>query len=630
MASRRKGSDEIGAAIDGANVVPLQPRGGKSPAPAQDPDDGGAPEQPVQPSRNALPPGCPVTPLGTASGLYFYLDELRQVRELKPKEHEKKNLEALFGRRSDLTTEYWPRFGKPRINQVTGEQEFPVTGWQSEEAGRLFMAACADRGIWSAQGRVRGAGAHRGELGELILHCGDQVWIDGRYQPPGLIGDLVFPAGDKTPRFAVHPAGKNVGEDLLAMLETWRWTRAGGDGMVGLDAMMLLGWIAGATVCGALGWRPSIWITGGRGTGKSSLHKLLKLLLGHNGLIEAAMVTEAWVRQTLKMRTLPVALDELEAEADSRRTEAIIALARLAASGGRMGRGGADHTAHDFEMRSAFLFSSVLIPPMTPADRSRLAILELQPFEREDEAPKLEAAAIAEMGRAIRRRMLDQWERLDRVIEMFRFWLATVGHDARMQDQFGTLLGCAAVLIYDEIPEELAAAWSSRLDAKFLAEKADDEAEEVLVVRHIAQSPMPAVGGAVPETVSMWIGKVIAGDDDNAKAAQKRLEMIGLSVGSSIITGLDKHGGAKRKWHRHDGGEPMADRPLYVAVANSHRGLDLLLRDTRWKSGVWAQALKRGRGAIARHQVWMGGRNERATLVPLAAFVSGENEGDEA
>lgn len=639
MASRGaksgKGLDQVRAMIEGAQVVALRP---DAPGPAlaplarDDDQDSGLGGARRRVRRNMLPDGCPVEPLGTFEGVYFYLDELKQIRALKPKEHEKKNLESLFGRRSDLCEKLWPRFHAKAVDPQTGEPL--VNGWKPEEAGRQFMAACAHAGIWRAQGRVRGAGAHRGERGELILHCGDRIWIGDRWDHPGKTGELVYPAAEKLPRFAVSGVGREAGERLLALLATWNWERGADaadcpEGDYGVDPMLALGFLAGASVCGALAWRPSAWLTGGRGTGKSFLQDhVIKPFFGA-GLIEAKNASEAYIRQLLGMRTLPVALDEQEAAADNRKTQAIIELARVASSGGKIGRGGQDHNPHEFTAQSAFLFSSILTPPLSPQDRSRMAMLELKPFPDGAKPPVLDPKEISDLGLAIRRRMVDGWERLADTIGLYKKWLGEFGHDARMQDQFGTLLACADLVLFDDLADEedYARGWASRLDARWLAEKADDESEGALCVRHIATSTLQAVGGAAPQTVSMFIQKAIGDHEpfqgDGVETARQRLEANGLKLVSSWLGGDGR---------RKIGAPAPADpaRPIYVAVANRHRGLDALMRDTRWNGGVWSQAAKRMAGAVAKHNVRIAGRNEWSVLVPIADFVAlgGEYDGD--
>ena len=78
-------------------------------------------------------------------------------------------------------------------------------------------------------------------------------------------------------------------------------------------AQFLLGWIVLAPVCGALDWRPHIWITGGAGTGKTTILKyFMRPLLA--GIFQSATggTTEAGLRGTLKSDAIPVVVDEFE------------------------------------------------------------------------------------------------------------------------------------------------------------------------------------------------------------------------------------------------------------------------------------------------------------------------------
>ncbi|MGF7151308.1 hypothetical protein FHS96_004971 [Sphingomonas zeicaulis] len=636
--NRKGGLDKLGALIDGAKVVPINgaaaARPGPEPVPErnrrswsiEDPEYHG----PNSRQRDGLPIEIPIDPLGTFDGMYYFLDELKQIRSLKSKELEKGNIEGLFGRRVDLVDRIWPRWGKP-----DKDGNFPITGWRPEQAARALRKSCADIGLWTPEGKVRGAGAHRADDGSLVLHCGDAVWrgdqpAGEQWGQPGVLGDMIYPAAPRTPRPWYDPVTTRVGEDLLGLIRTWHWERGT------LDALLMLGWIAAASVCGALEWRPAVWVTGGRGTGKSTLQKVVELVMGTNGLLQAADVTEAWVRQTLKMRTLPIALDELEAEGDDRRAQSIIKLARLAASGAKMGRGGSDHVAHDFTMRSSFLFSSILIPPLNSADRSRMAILELQPIPENAAVPDIDAKELTAWGGMIRRRMVDEWHRLDLVLQAYRAELADVGHDPRMQDQFGTLLACADLLLYDAGDNEHIRTIAEGLDARHLAEKAEDEGEGEQAARRIATSVAQGRGGEEPETVAMWINRALAaglpslmGDAGaDVDKVQRRLQMHGMVLVTALRE-VGEDGKACVKRYR-GGGPPKPDNDkglaLFVAVANSHQGLDLLLRETRWSKGVWSQALARIPGAHRRQKVKIGARAEWSVLVPYAAFATNDGE----
>ena len=66
---------------------------------------------------------------------------------------------------------------------------------------------------------------------------------------------------------------------------------------------------------GALEWRPSTFITGDKATGKTTVQKVFKGVLG-GWLVQAADTTAAGIYQRVKHDALPVSVDELESERD--------------------------------------------------------------------------------------------------------------------------------------------------------------------------------------------------------------------------------------------------------------------------------------------------------------------------
>lgn len=555
-----------------------------------------------------LPEGCPVEPLGTRDGVSFYLDVSRQLRALPAREHSRLGVQALFGTRIDLLYEYWPR--------VNDQGE--VTGWRPEKAAEALMAAAAARGVWDPAERVRGVGCWLGRHGNLVLHCGDQVWVGpgggdaGGWRSPGAIDDRVYPADPPRPRFA--PAKVPGGEggpaaELLTLLDTWRWRRGK------TDALLLLGWIGTAMLGGALRWRPMAWVTGDRATGKSTLHEMLAIVMGE-GIVSVADATGAGIWQKLGHASLPVAIDELEADEDNRRALAIIKLARQAASGAVMLRGGADHKGVEFTARSCFLFSSILIPPMQPQDRSRMAILELEPLVAPGEAfrgpPKLDHRRLAEIGAALRRRLVDGWHRWEATLEAYRQATAATGRGGRGADQLGTLGAAADLLLHDRAPsgDELEA-WA----AGATADEGEAEHDHQHCVAHLVTSIPEIYRSGQRLIVNQWL-KRAAGEARGLEAGAQveAVEIIG-TFGLRIW-----RDGEGRRW---------------LAVANAHQGLAALFQGTHWAArsgaaGVWVQALRRVPGAQPHAGLRFNGAYSRCTLLPLDAVLLPAEEGADA
>jgi len=583
-----------------------------------------------------LPEGCPVLPLGLSGDTSYYLDAIRQLRSLEAKSHGRLQLLHLFGARQQLVYRYWPRWDK----------EGALSGWRPEKGAEHLMSACARKGVWNPFERVRGAGAWRGLGGELILHCGDGVWIGpsaaqharaleaadklrvedrigyltrelaGLWIQPGAHDRFVYPASAALARPGIDPEklGKRFaktapGVALFDILKSWNWKRGE------TDARLMLGWIVAAMLGGALHWRPMAWLTGGAGTGKSTLQALLKMLFGEEGIVPAADSTAAGIWQQLAYRSVPVALDEMEAEQDNRKNLSVVKLARLAASGGQMMRGGADHAGVSFTLRSCFFFSSIDIPPLMPQDRTRLAILELNKLHAKAVPPALDAGEIDALGRALRHRVVEHWHRFDDTLEAYRAALIAEKHSARGADQFGTLLACADLALEpNEIPHaDAAAEWALKLSASSLAEISDLAAGERGALNHFlswradgwSQGTKPMLGELVewaikPPTADMVVGEERHWSEENTNA-RKLLQRYGARI-------------------------EEVDGITYLAIANRHAGLSTIFRDTKWntpsgETGVWVQSLTKLPNARPSEKALWFGATAKAVLIPVSACV---------
>lgn len=552
---------------------------------------------------HGLPPGCPVVPLGFAGDTRYYLDAKRQLRELPDADHTRTRLLGLFHESKDFIYQ--------QTQWVRQTDDGIITGWRPERVAEDLMASCGRAGMWDPTERERGRGAWRGENDELILHVGDQVlvfergtesWQGRMALKPGVIRRCVYPLGERVGAPAEKASeGDQPGEELFEILDTWAWRR--GD----LDATLLLGWICAAMIGGALRWRPAVWLTGGKGTGKSTLHELVKLLFD-GALLSAADTSAAGVWQVLSHQSLPVAVDELEADEDNRKQLAVVKLARLAASGGKLIRGSDRHKAHEFTLRSCFMFSSVLMPPLMGPDRSRLAILELQDLPAEQPAPVLEPARIRALGARLRRRMVDGWARFDAAIEYYRRSLSEVGHTARGADQFGTLLACADLALFGDIDATAAYEWVQRMHAGSFSETADDLRDEEECLQFLLGWDADPYRGGEKLKLGEWVNRAAGRYPDmidQVREAERVIGRYGLRIENSQPQVAGK---ALERW---------------LAVANNHRSLAQLFAGSRWQTpngstGVWVQALRRLPGAErGQKTLYFGGPSAKATLIPL-------------
>lgn len=595
-----------------------------------------------EPDRPGLPAGCPVTPLGRLGTASFFLDEARQLVRMSTKDWNDVCILSLFGREAKFLEREWPRYGKPVKDPATGREYSPVVGFVYADVKKELILAASWEGIFDPEGKVRERGAHRGPDGELILHCGDRVLIGGlhringeprpaRWMDPDLIDGFVYPTKPGIPKPAPESPDTMPASKTLALLKTWNWVRPT------IDPWLLLGQLGAMAVAGALPWRPHSWITGSRGTGKTTLngeHGLIAMLFGE-GVIRTADATEAGIRQLTKLQTLPIMFDEREPSEQGSASDPVIKLARLASSGSKIHRGSQDHTAQEFAAQTCFLFSSILVPPMLAQDRSRLTFLELKKLEG-GVGIRLDPVEWRQVGALLRRRMVDQWPRFQETLEAYQLGLMRVGFDQRGQDQYGALLACADLLMFDgaeglleekfdpiadDICPSRVAEWAERLRFIMSSEQQDDRADEADAATHLASSYLHAKGGEDLEPISRVLRKgMLMSNEQVLNRARARLSAVGIRLVNTVDKGKGEVGIKAAT---------LGDK-VYVAIGGKRLlGLAKLFERTVWQGGVWSQSFGRLPGAIKGVDVKFDGIKDRATLVPIDHIVALETDDED-
>jgi hypothetical protein len=209
-----------------------------------------------------------------------------------------------------------------------------------------------------------------------------------------------------------------------------------------------------------------------------------------------------------------VAIDEFEAKADNRKAKAVVELMRLSFSGAPMNRGGDSHKGTQFHGRSAFRFSSINMPAMEPQDLSRLVIMRLQRQPQGAVKPIIPEEELAELGRKILRRLIDNWHRWNATLAAWREFLANCGHDGRGQDTFGTLMAVADLVISEDAVAldleigpnaEDFEGWRSLLEVANLSEFEDAAENWKLCLSHLMSQRIEAWRGGTRHTVGQLL-----------------------------------------------------------------------------------------------------------------------------
>lgn len=538
--------------------------------------------------------GMPFRCLGFDRGVYFYLPEKAgQVVALTPAQHTRSYLNTL------APLKVWANmYGKE--NEKTGEI---MIGWAS--AADTLIDACTQVGVYDPS-RVRGRGAWS-DANRVILHLGNRLVINGESHPitklPEEFSTYYFYENAK----AIEGPGEEILSDELcarvrATAQRFRWEAPA-------SANLLLGWIVLAPVCGALNWRPHIWITGGAGTGKTTVLKaFMKPLLG--GMFEGATggTTEAGLRGQLRSDAIPVVFDELEQneQKDKQIVQNILSLARIASSeGGKIYKGTTNGGSNSFEIRSMFCCSSINVALIQRADLDRFCVLGLRkdPMDKDDWnefEQQILSTCTEENGRRLVARTIQQIPAIRKNAKTLATALSR-RFGQRFGDQYGTLLAGAWTLEPGgggELTLEQAIRWVDSMDWESREVDASD-ADEVKCINHILQTLIQVDGGkrmSVLELVQMGQRGVIfaiPGRDHPSDEIETILGRYGLKV----------QGGT-------------------LAVANNSTNLQALLKDTPWAGNAYRQALRRLKGASVSNSAirFKGSGPARATLVPLATL----------
>jgi putative DNA primase/helicase len=332
--------------------------------------------------------------------------------------------------------------------------------WTSA-ASSLFEKQ-AQAGIYSPD-RIRGRGAWWDQK-QSVLHLGDRLVLAD--------AEVSIATGIPESRYLYQRLGKLRGPGnatpladqdaytLLELAERFKWE-------VPASGMLIAGWTVLAPICGALDWRPHIWLTAGAGSGKSAiLDRYIGPLLGDLSLHVAGNTSEAGLRQTLRADALPVVFDEAESNErpDQQRMQSVLSLARVASSESRAQtiKGSAEGDAQRYTIRSMFLMSSIATALKQGADKSRFAQLTLR---NPNEMPKdqriahwenldrdLDKYITERIGQQLQARTISLIPVIRQSVKVFTRAAAEAFDSQRLGDQYGTLLAGAWSLQSSQVP----------------------------------------------------------------------------------------------------------------------------------------------------------------------------------
>lgn len=532
----------------------------------------------------------PFYPLGYDRGFYFYLvTGTKQLCKLSASQHSKAHMMQL------APLDYW-------------NMEYPAkSGPAWDVAADELMRACEARGVFSAD-VIRGRGAWLDE-GRTVFHFGSHLWVDGTEMAVTRIRSRYVYEMDRSINSQADTAlTDSEGQMLVDVAKQFRWSKPA-------SAALLAGFVALAPLCGALKWRPHIWITGGAGCGKTTvLNEYVHTMMGGKDIFAQGNSTEAGIRQTLGSDALPVLFDESEQnnEREAGRVQNVLSLIRQASteSAAKTLKGTAGGDAMHFITRSMFCLSSIMVGMKHQADLERLTVLALRP-KREDTDAASNWDKLKEQLHLIQRDSEMPARLFTRALNLLPTTLKNIGTfvdaasrkfgSVREGDQYGTLLAGCWSLMSSKLatPAEAAALIESFEWDEFRENIEVDESTKALGALLEAQIRVGGGSSAtVYEIVRASTGAVTAGVPLTMADAEATLARYGMRV--------------------------LNDDLL---LSNNSHSLVELLHGTPYGAD-WRGQLLRVPG-VRRHEkaVRFNGQASKCVAVPLGSIMDRKREG---
>jgi len=456
-----------------------------------------------------------------------------------------------------------------------------------------LMELCKDKGKFDAD-RVMSTGVWRDNDSGIVANMGNTLYIPGRgmVDHSDYVNDKVYVAAPKTVDLNCDALKNSDAVKLRQICESLNWKHK-------ISGSLLAGWIYAAVLSGVLRWRPHIFITGGKGSGKTTVMRdVVKVALNGWSTNADGGTTAAGFRKKLGNKSSPVVSDEMETETDGQRKNAddVLFLARQSSSGAEYSNAYVDITVH-----SCFCFGGISPNIKNGADKDRITIMELVP----DRAPGFRArwkekekaikdTITQDYGRRLVKRAIDNAAVYLENLEVFEDELADLLGSSRSAEQFAPMIaGLYSLHSTGRIDRKRAGEWVREQDWEFFRE--DEEGSDAeKMVSHLMTA----------------MAEYTVADRTNRVSVSALIAMVKDG-------GIASHGAASslgRYGLRVDGD--------WLVVANSKSRIGELMKDTAW--AVPKNTLGRYPGAESVGTTYFAaGVVSRGIRIPLAGLIDG-------
>lgn len=581
---------------------------------------------------------CPVTPLGHNGGICYFLDAGGHFRDVDGAGLANRGrLLMLFHNDEWLRTNFPKRVEKK--DKDGNVVETVIVDFLVNATAQFLIDGCTRQGIWGNSVVIRQPGIWRGSNGLPIVHAGDAVLIDDRWQEPGLrTGNQIWALAEPIPRPAA-PCGPEVARRLQADLQQyWAWNNPSA-------GVALLGLLHSGLTCGARQWRNNAFVTGPSGSGKSALERVIREAWPARQ--DTTDTTKAGIEQAINGRAVPVVIDEAADRGTPGRQDAARDLMDMVLSasgydGTRLVRGTADGKGRALTVNTSVIMFSIWPPPMQPQHLGRFVLLELGPPEAGADYSTEHRGVVdymREHAAGLWGRAIASFGRYEECLGLFRAALQARGCSARGQDGYSGLIAGWFVLTHDGLPsprqvlEGVAAldgyiVTAEAVEADGSSRRAIDHLLSWRAELHRSSERLP-----IGELLDLAWGE---GSEDERRMEPSTAATILAHNGIRVVRACAKGEKAPPMGEecrcayciepRARFPAPRFDRGDQLYIANRSSVLDQIFRGTDFDGGRWLTALRRQPGAQASGRaIRIGGAVVHAVWLPRSAVRTAES-----
>lgn len=541
--------------------------------------------------------------LGHNRESFYYLPKAKgQIVSLSASSHNSNHLIVLAPRM------YW-------------ESKFPgKQGASWSLAAEHIMYECMKKGIFHPD-KIRGRGAWNDNK-NTVIHLGDRMILNsgGTVDPVDYEGEYIYERALSLKSKTDGVATTQDGIKVIELCKSFPWKSE-------VHGVLAAGWAYLAPICGALYWRPHIWITGEAGSGKTWFRdNVLRPFVSGFGLMVQGNTTSAGLRQTLIRDALAVLFDEAESNdrKGAERIQEVLELMRQASMPGESAilKGSAGGESQSYLINSMFALVSIVTAIKQQADEGRITLLELMSWNKEVEElkgktkkehfKKTDEDIYDIFGRdgaeKFRNRAFKNIDTIKKNIEVFRDVCADHFGTQRSGDQIGTLLAGAFCLGRDGVVSKpVAKKWLESHDwsEQILSQKSDNDQDAAL--RAILQYTIRVSTDTttLEKTIEQVIKyRLVSGGDVTGDQAKDALLKYGIKCSS------------------------FSDTSPKLLISYKHSGLDKIFKDTAWATGYHRLLLRiPGAESVTRKILKPNGKEGSNRFIQFdAGFIKFEEE----